>query len=272
VTIILRPPWTRQPQGAAQFLDSLAVLDAWSGHVPGVTQKRLEVTQLAVGALAVGPAGLCVDLPASQGRLRLAASVASIFPTGLADCTIAMVIRHKDTTLRGGTAFSDNAANTSNRLLVHAPFSDGNAYFDFGNFTLGSGRISGSWGGKTTNVETLVCVAGQGKGREIWRNGRRLANNTSAKAVLGNLSAVAFWLGSPQGGDSQEIYLFIAESREWSDAEIHGFAAQPWAKIFAPRRIFVPVSAAPSGAPTLSDLKATNITATSVQFTYDYSF
>jgi hypothetical protein len=30
--------------------------------------------------------------------------------------------------------------------------------------------------------------------------------------------------------------------------------------------------AAPSGAPTLSDLQATNITSSSVQFTYDYAF
>jgi hypothetical protein len=42
--------------------------------------------------------------------------------------------------------------------------------------------------------------------------------------------------------------------------------------VYAPRRMFFPVAAAPSGAPTLTDLQATNITSSSVQFTYDYAF
>jgi hypothetical protein len=53
--------------------------------------------------------------------------------------------------------------------------------------------------------------------------------------------------------------------------ELIAYAQGSW-QLFAPRQIWVPYTAAPSGAPTLSDLKATNITATSVQFTYDYSF
>jgi hypothetical protein len=43
-------------------------------------------------------------------------------------------------------------------------------------------------------------------------------------------------------------------------------------RLFEDRRIYVPQSAATSGVPTISDLQAVNITAGTVQATYDYTF
>jgi hypothetical protein len=54
-------------------------------------------------------------------------------------------------------------------------------------------------------------------------------------------------------------------------AQVSSLSLNPW-QLFAPRRIVVPDFIAPGAAPTLSDLKATSITSSSVQFTYDYAF
>lgn len=197
-----------------------------------------------------GPGGRAALLDGSSNAtgLRLAADADDILPTDRA--TILMYRRSRDTTGRVSMLFGYDAG-TTDRVLAHAPYSDGTCYFDFGNNTAGSGRTSVAFV-KSTLPETLAFVAGPTKGREIWRNGLRLVNNTSATATRSTTSK-GFSLGSADrnittGVDTDEIYLVLVSRREWSDAEII-----EWSR--APMSVLVP-----QGDPAIYSLGSTGVT------------
>jgi hypothetical protein len=152
-------------------------------------------------------------------------------------------------------AYHEGSAGVD-RVLSHAPYSDGNLYWDFGNSTAGSGRVSVAFT-KTTEWETLVFVAGGGKGREVWRNGIRIVNNTSATASRNAVSA-SFVIGgfttiyASAESDNVDIALFIVSAEAWTDAEIVRWSRNPFGMTFAPqvRRIWTGTVA--SALPTLS--------------------
>jgi hypothetical protein len=195
-------------------------------------------------SMSAGPAGAAIKTASSAVNAYELGTVGSLFVGGQTDCTIFMVRQCFDTTARNSAIFGYIATG---RILSHAPYGDGNCYWDFGNLTAGSGRLSVAFT-KTTNVEALVFVAGGGKGREIWRNGSRIANDTGATASLpadtGN-----FLLGAVGGtnSDDQNIYLFGIANRTWSDTEIKEWSRNPW-QVFAQtdRRYFLPAASSPA--------------------------
>jgi hypothetical protein len=193
----------------------------------------------AIGASAKGMAFVSTAL---NGKYFLVLSNSGQVFTSTTECTVFMLRRHTDTTLRAATSFGFSIS-TSNRVLLSAPFSDGNAYWDFGS-TDGTHRISAAWGTKDTNVHSLVLVAGAAKGREIWRNGIKLAGNTSINAAssAGILADVSI------GGDLEENYLVGVVARAWSDSEIAEWSANPWGIFQEPRRLWLPGIAAAGGS------------------------
>lgn len=147
-----------------------------------------------------------------------------------------VVRRCRDTTVRTSYMSYGYDAGGSNRAFLGAP--DGsNITWDYGNATAGSGRLQTAYT-KDTKLETLVVVAGQVKGREIWRRGVKIASNAAAKASR-NADSNAFGIG-PIGNstpfDDIETYLFGVVNREWSDAEIVSWCANPWQVLSAPQR------------------------------------
>lgn len=178
--------------------------------------------------------------------------------------TLGFVRRNADTTARVAS-LAGYADSATDRSIIHAPFSDGNAYWDFGNQTAGSGRLSVAFS-KSTAVESLAFVAGAIKGREIWRNGKRIANNAAATAARGS-SSTPYWLMRYGGvgevpADIQTQNLFVSWWRELSDAELAAWSENPW-QIFAPvkRRILVAFDSAGgsigSSSVTLGDVTQT---------------
>lgn len=252
-------PWDAQPQEAAALRADKrpTLIDVWC---PGISTGTLIrgyqsfIVDSSNVSIVTGPAGIATLTNGTRpARYQIADSTNDLFPVGATTATIAIVRRHLDTTLRNGQSFGGDSGATA-RVLLHAPFGNGNVQWDFGNATNGSGRVTAAWGGKTTNVETLVVVAGPTKGREVWRNRTRLVSNTSATASVPTISA-PFNIGSANSGsdnDVEECYLFVADAREWSDAEIIRFASQPWAEIFEPRRIPVPVAVGGGGSWSVS--------------------
>jgi hypothetical protein len=164
-----------------------------------------------------------------------------VFPN-TSECTVFMLRRHMDTTLRAATSFGFTITN-SNRIILSAPFSDGVCYWDYGS-TDGTHRISASWGTKNTNVHALVFVAGAAKGREIWRNGIKLAGSTSINAA----STASSTADVSIGGDLEENYLVGVVARAWSDSEIAEWSANPWGIFQEPRRLWLPGVAAAGGS------------------------
>ena len=253
--LILERPWTRQPQtrvqlnpsmrgGQLAFLPSTFSFVGLNGSIAEYIPSTLETVSDTYGRA----------VRFNNGTDRIKAPVNGTTLTKLsANMTFAMVWRARDTTARAACAFGCRAGSDTKRIILHAPYSDGNFYWDYA--TDAAGRVSGSWGGKSTNWETLVVVAGQNKGREVWRNGVRIGSNTASKAVPTDFDA-DFYIGSNnqinQNSDNVDVALFVAATSEWTDSEIISWHRNPYGSTFAPQtqRIWVPSAAA--GVPTLS--------------------
>lgn len=70
------------------------------------------------------------------------------------------------------------------------------------------------------------------KGREVWRNGVRIASNPAAIGLRPDRT-LQFRLGGAIGfqdfaADNDDIYLFGIANRAWSDHEIANWHANPW--------------------------------------------
>jgi hypothetical protein len=162
--------------------------------------------------------------------------------------------------------------------MAHAPYSDGTLYWDCANSTSGSGRLSVSFT-KSLNWETLVFYSGA-RGREVWRNGIRIASSTTTTApVVGNTANVPLYIGASSSatltaGDNDDVALFVVSSgKDWTAGEIINWSRDPYGSTFEPRLFVVPAVVASSYThPTLSAVTATEITATSFKPRVTYTF
>lgn len=107
-------------------------------------------------------------------------------------------------------------------------------------------------------------------GQKVFTNGAQILDETLNTSWSASTGARYYTGGS--GAIGIPFGIFVG----WMGTDIgHAAAAELSAaplRLFEDRRIYVPQAAAASGAPTLSDLKAASITATTVQGTYDYAF
>lgn len=149
-------------------------------------------------------------------------------------CTVLAYYRDQWTTNNNSTFFGYGGGAADDRVLAHAPFGDGNCYWDFGNATAGSGRISVAWT-KTLDYRAVAFVAGPNKGREIWSDGVRLAADASATATRPTTNNVdGFRIGSAIAGSSDymEVYLFAVLAEEWPDRRIIEWSRDPIGYLF----------------------------------------
>lgn len=229
----------RQPQGPARLArgNPLEITDLWlassattlvKGYVAKPTSSVSGIPGAGIGGRFVRGDGdaFASGYQISDNSNNLLGSVGT---------TWAIVRRCRDTVVRSNIYMHygyDEGPN--NRCLLGAP-EGGNITWDFGNATAGSGRLQAPYT-KDTLIETLVVVAGQVKGREIWRRGVKLAGDASAKA-LRNMDGVPFGIGRVGGNtpsDDVETYMVLVSNKEWSDAEIRDWSANPWSVIDAP--------------------------------------
>ena len=170
------------------------------------------------------------------------------FPT--TRCTIAVLRKCADTTLRTGAicGFVSNTANLRLGMLI--PDSGGIATLDWGG-TTGNNRLTVSSISKTTDWETWVGVMGT-RGLALFRNGIRLGAKTTA--VTRTATSAEFRLNggmsSANGnGDVQTIALFLLVEQEWTPTQVLEWHAAPFS-IFEHPPLFrsVPVPVAAGGA------------------------
>ncbi len=279
--LIIESPWTRQPQGAVQLNPALPLPTmVYVGSQALTIPRGQPLVPPALRPLVATERGIALAIDAGAGgsakRYQVDSSNETIFRSG-STATIAVLRRSRDTTARTATLFHTESG-ASNRVLLHAPFSDGNCYWDFGNATnsSGGGRISVAFGAKVTTWETIVVVAGPSKGREIWRNGIKLAGDTSRTAARPT-SSVPFYVGTePNTGnesDNEDIALIVVSVAEWSSSFIRSWCDNPYGATFAPQQIIIPTPAAAGYThPTLSLATATEITATGFKPRVTYTF
>lgn len=251
--LILPRRFVGQPPGAVEVDWSNPLTAGLTELVNGLSIRNPTLVRgflpIAEGLVAdgVGRAGRNISLTAGapMGGLIIASNADALFPDENT-ATIFVVRQSRDTAARASALFGYGGANQHNRVLAHAPWSDGSIYFDFGTLTEGTHRISVIVT-KTTAVETLVFIAGGGKGREIWRNGVRIASNTAATGARPS-AQTAFVLGGldvNHPADNDDIYQFGVTARAWSDDEVRLWHSNP-SQLFKARdsRLYFPVGVA----------------------------
>lgn len=163
-------------------------------------------------------------------------------------CTIALLRRRADTTIRDAAFCGSSNAGNATRLML-STFVDNNIYWDFGGVA-GANRISVTTTGNiTTNLEAWVAVAGT-RGSALYRNGLRLASQTTAitrTASTATMQVPGAANGST-GSDPQEVYQFLLLEQEWTPTQVQEWTAAPESIFGAPRRLIVQIPSSGTSA------------------------
>lgn len=250
-----------QPQHAVEIdwsnplVQALGLVDVWVPSTglltPTLIRKFTPVVSVGNFSLGVNTSGQSLKYSAATANngLIIANDADELFP--VANTASIFVIRQSlDTTARTSTLFGYHVGTTGpDRTLAHVPYSDGNIYWDLGDATT-STRLSVASGGKTTNKEAYAFIGGPTKGREIWRNGIKLAGDATKTGARAATTA-SFRIGSASNvstetNDLEGVNLFIIGSKEWPDWAINALSDNPWQIIKGSRRVFA--AAAASGS------------------------
>lgn len=117
--------------------------------------------------------------------------------------------------------YQNDATGSAGRgIFAHAPWSNDNIYFDQGGCCNADQRVNvGTGGAGSWNLWTLRKSSSS---RDIWKNGVRLATNTTASAAIGLDSRAITFFGDDSYGTAWNAWasVFIAYARPLSDAEL----------------------------------------------------
>ena len=109
--------------------------------------------------------------------------------------------------------------NALNRISSHIPWSDGTIYFDHPCCTAGAGRLTASWSGTSSALNTFYVwneQANSGSTQYIYRNGTTLATGTAGTytPVRGD----AFYIGGGENESGNNVSGIISEMIIYSTA------------------------------------------------------
>ena len=247
---LIRIPWAGQPHGIDAGVDwenpLTSGLVALYTPTTGVLRPQPVATTWAHQNAPVvpHPQGLALQTNAAARHGVSLGPVSTLFPSGHSAGTVLVFRQCLDTTARQSALFGYNVS-VSNRVLAHAPWSDGNLYWDFGDHFAGSGRLAVPFA-KSLAPETIAFVAASGL-RQVWRNGVLLGSNAGNATVPANPNNFGFgWVdGLDRRSDNDDLFQCAVFGRALTAAEIQAWSADPW-QLFEAQRIWVPV---PLGAP-----------------------
>ena len=205
---------------------------------------------------APGPFGVGADDSSAVGII-VAADADDVL--GTSECTIILVKSLYGSLTNGSTGIG-YSGGASDRVNAHLPFGNGTVYWDYGNATEGSGRLSVS--GQTWplhQLDAFALVAGASRGREIWRNGVLIASNTSATASRASTTA-ALKCGPYAGFANQYTYLAGILNYAVDRAALAEITANPWQLLKAsPRRIYFDLGAGGGISQALGQVTETDL-------------
>ena len=224
-----------------------------SGKFPGITYAWLGNTWQvgSTGVLTSRSAGTTYIEQSQLGqvvrfnsgsttKLDTNISMRNMIPPGTSKCTISVLRKCHDSNNRASCLFGADASGQ--RVLAHAPWEDGNLYWDFGD--INAGRMSLAFT-KTTEWEVLTFVSDPSRGLEVWRNGRMIGNRASSRSMPEVVENFAIGVATTSTGelsDNQSIALVVVALDTWTPAQIYEFGkyptTTPW-QIFAQQRKFV---------------------------------
>lgn len=246
--IIEEIPWTSQPQSSTPIdlsgkLFDPAKISAIVASGIGtylkdpLTGKLRTVTSNP--ARAPSPLGAGINWAAGvNDYVELDADADNVLDT--TSCSMLIATVRTAATTNAFVSYGYEAGAT-NRSIVHLPFTDNNTYWDFGNATAGSGRLSVSMASylSTGTVNIWGFSAGP-RGREIWRNGVLLASDAGAIASRGS-TTLGYRIGAAAGAEgavgapAHNDALFVLSKEEWSQDSFEELTRNPW-QVFAPQQ------------------------------------
>lgn len=169
--------------------------------------------------------------------------------------SIALAVSYPDPSAR--LSFLAWVQSGAAQLTIHAPWVDGNLYFDSPTRIVVGGYGKPSVGRR----DTFVAVA-DGADRWVYRNGELLTTGTSANITPS--SADRLFLLADSGSslvDTTQLSQLTLSDRPWSDAQVREWHATPW-QVYAPavRRLYFTASAGPSGITGTSTATLASVT------------
>ncbi len=228
--------WTQQPSGPVQInrdwigLEEIGAVfaPAWGKFDPmrGVAYPSFQPV--------IGVGGPAFGVTTTSTSLQLAADADDILDT--TSCTLLVVRSLRSLSYGNGPSQGYNLSGAQ-MVEVFCPYSgDGKIYWDFGNNT-GTGRVATATAPtfKIGEIDAFAYVAGS-RGREIWRNGRRIASAPSATATRSGVLAgfnIGFAASATGTATLENIYFFAALRTQWPEAKLAKWGANPWA-VFVP--------------------------------------
>lgn len=229
-----------------------------SGNVFSKTLIREYSPYISSGTIntGIGGGGRSVNFPSNQVgcSLIIANNAFDVFAsTTTASILIVRQSLASNIYSSGWTTSFGYNQSASDRILAHMPGGDGYVYFDFGGND-SARRIKTTFTvAKSTDLEVWCFVAGPNKGREIWRNGIKLAGNASINGAL-SANTAALRLGAMPFDycDKEHVYLFAVGVSEWSDFQIKTLSANPFKMLRKIKSsIYLDMGAAGGGAAVL---------------------
>lgn len=246
-----------QPPGASVAIVNPRLrrpTDIFLGSTPRVSllqNRTLTYNSASVGYSARGFFGAITT--ATTGSRASMTPANRLFPIPNQGTIAVEVLRITSTNTNAMLFGYSNGA--SDRVLFHAPYSDGNLYFDFGNTTTGSGggRVSVAYTKKLNTVTRFVCIAGPTKGREVWVDGNLLVADSTA-TFSSTKATTLFSVGtasSADAGEANAYSLLVTSAVEWTSAEAVAWCNDPYGTTFVNPELSVPTY-----YPILSNLQA----------------
>jgi len=254
MALLLTPTkWTRQPQtpaGINPLWQERGLVYAWnfSGRQETLTRENI-VPSSGDFLSPPGPAGRSLETPTANTSALAARLLASSSGMPTAGCTIILMEQRLNTSRVANEAnfvsFSvGTPASLTSELHAFIPYSDNNVYWRYGN---GTGIAVAQTIG--TEVNVWGFIAGTADGRAIWRNGARIAKDTTL--ITRTSSSSAFSLGVPDaltGSAALRRYMMAVFANALTEGEMVALTSNlqsPW-QIWAdqPRRMWFGEAAA----------------------------
>lgn len=259
--IILPDRWTRQPQYPAP-LDksgrlfnpaniSACVLPSVSPDIDLHTGRVYTTAGVNIGASSIGKTVQWtgnatteyIDLCAAADMDRLLA---------LSTATIILIVQRTASTGVTGMSYGYDVSGT-NRAGIYMPYTDNTLYWDYGADTTGRATISMAPYAAAGTINQWAFVAGS-RGREIWRNGQRVASATSMTGSRSTSSLRNFRLGCAGSASTprapyETMALALISRDQMSEGALAEITANPWGSLFSKSaRIYFFPSAGGGGA------------------------
>jgi hypothetical protein len=264
-------PWTEQPQEYVELKQGLLEA-AYQGWVTPRRALGSSAPTVFSAAPAVGVGMLVTSLTGSGGHIAMP----TVAGTGAWTYLVYGIRRASGAGAimtmaeAPGSASYDRALNVGSDNVLRAYIFDGAPKEAASALTVAVGDAF---------CAALVCT---GASMTVYMNGVAGTPVATSNAGFNGYTTpeLVFGYGGGAGGSfggsstlagGFDLAYGVRVERALPAALLEYLGRNPW-ELFEPRRLWLPMISAGGAAPTLSDLKAANITSSSVQFTYDYAF